>query len=111
MQHAFGSAIIATGSRMSLFRGVEPMISAICSMRKLVRAAVALLVLTSVGLHAAAARAQTLQLKDREYFTMPGVDVLVFSNWYDGLFSDAKIAGIELFSHARLTPHHRRRRL
>jgi len=103
MQQAFGSAIIATGSRLSLFRGVEPMISAICSMRKLVRAAVALLVLTSVGLHAAEARAQTLQLNDREYFTMPGVDVLVFSNWYDGLFSDAKIAGIELIHHGERT--------
>ncbi len=38
-------------------------------------------------------------LNDREYFTMPGLDVLVFSNWYDGSFSDAKIAGIELIHH------------
>ena len=49
-------------------------------MRKLVRAAVASLVVSTVGLQADEARAQALQLNDREYFTMPGVDVLVFSN-------------------------------
>ena len=40
-----------------------------------------------------------LALNEREYFATPGLDVLVFSNAYDGLFSDAKIAGVELIHH------------
>ena len=40
-----------------------------------------------------------LTLNDREYFTTRGLDVLVFSNWYDGSFSDSKIAGLELIHH------------
>jgi Glycosyl hydrolase family 9./N-terminal ig-like domain of cellulase. len=43
--------------------------------------------------------AAALELNDREYFTKRGLDVLVFSNWYDGNFSDSKIAGIELIHH------------
>ncbi|MCX7984246.1 MAG: glycoside hydrolase family 9 protein [Bacteroidetes bacterium] len=37
------------------------------------------------------------------YFSVPGWDVLVFSNWYDGMFSDAKISGIEFIHHDRRT--------
>ena len=40
-----------------------------------------------------------LSLHDKEYFSARGLDVLVFSNTYDGLFSDAKIAGLELIHH------------
>src|SRR5918997_4353234 len=40
-----------------------------------------------------------LELNDRGYFETRGLNVLAFSNWYDGLFSDAKIAGIELIQH------------
>jgi len=47
----------------------------------------------------AQAAAPQLVLNEKEYFTTPGLDVLVFSNTYDGLFSDAKIAGIELIHH------------
>src|SRR5690606_20623250 len=57
-------------------------------------AATALLAVTCTSLSA-----QTLELNDREYFTKRGLDVLVFSNWYDGNFSDSKIAGIELIHH------------
>jgi len=39
------------------------------------------------------------QLNDLEYFSKPGLDVLAFSNYYDGLFSDAKHAGVELIHH------------
>ena len=39
------------------------------------------------------------QLNDLEYFSKPGLDVLAFSNYYDGLFSDAKHAGFELIHH------------
>lgn len=37
-----------------------------------------------------------MQLNDKGYFETRGVNVLVFSNWYDGLFSDSKISGVEL---------------
>ena len=40
-----------------------------------------------------------LELNELEYFEMTGVNFLVFSNWYDGLFSDSKISGIELVHH------------
>ncbi|HEU4601298.1 MAG TPA: glycoside hydrolase family 9 protein [Steroidobacteraceae bacterium] len=52
----------------------------------------------SLSSHAASDSAQ-LKLNDKEYFTTRGLDVLVFSNWYDGNFSDSKIAGIELIHH------------
>ena len=48
---------------------------------------------------AAAAPDPGLTLDERGYFHRPGLDVLVFSNTYDGLFSDAKIAGVELIHH------------
>lgn len=41
--------------------------------------------------------AQTdLRLNEAGYFEARGVDVLVFSNWYDGLFADSKISGVEI---------------
>ncbi len=40
-----------------------------------------------------------LELNELEYFESTGVNFLVFSNWYDGLFSDSKISGIELVHH------------
>lgn len=46
-----------------------------------------------------AAESVSLQLNDKDYFETRGLDVLVFSNWYDGLFSDSKISGIELIHH------------
>jgi len=46
-----------------------------------------------------AAEPVNLQLNDKDYFETRGLDVLVFSNWYDGLFSDSKISGIELIHH------------
>jgi endoglucanase len=46
-----------------------------------------------------AAEPQRLVLNEKEYFSTRGLDVLVFSNTYDGLFSDAKIAGVELIHH------------
>ncbi|QNE05069.1 glycoside hydrolase family 9 protein [Croceicoccus marinus] len=45
---------------------------------------------------AAAQDAETLDLSESEYFEAPGANVLVFSNWYDGLFADSKISGVEL---------------
>ncbi len=40
-----------------------------------------------------------LTLNEEEYFEKPGVNILAFSNWYDGLFSDSKISGIEIIHH------------
>jgi hypothetical protein len=40
-----------------------------------------------------------LELNELEYYETTGVNFLVFSNWYDGLFSDSKISGIELVHH------------
>lgn len=48
----------------------------------------------ATGVHA-----EPLKLNDKGYFETRGVNVLNFSNWYDGLFSDAKISGVELIHH------------
>jgi endoglucanase len=42
---------------------------------------------------------QKLQVNDLEYFEARGVNVLVFSNLYNGMFFDEKTAGIELIHH------------
>jgi len=65
-------------------------------MRRLIAFA-ALLAVTAPALSAAAS--PTPVLHEREYFATPGFEVLAFNNWYDGLFSDSKIAGIELIHH------------
>lgn len=36
------------------------------------------------------------ELNEKEYFSQPSLDVVVFSNWYNGLFGDSKISGVEL---------------
>lgn len=48
------------------------------------------------GLSGAARADSALTLNDRGYFESDGVNVLAFSNWYDGLFADSKISGIEV---------------
>jgi hypothetical protein len=40
-----------------------------------------------------------LTLDARGCLSRRGLDVLAFNNWYDGAFSDAKIAGVELIHH------------
>lgn len=49
------------------------------------------------------ANSKSLALNDQDYFEQQGLNVLVFSNWYDGLFSDAKISGVELIHHGERT--------
>jgi hypothetical protein len=61
-----------------------------------------LLVLLACALPASA-QETPLHLNDRDYFEAPGVNVLVFNNWYSGLFSDSKLSGIELVHHGRRT--------
>ena len=43
--------------------------------------------------------AQKLQLNDQGYFETQGVNVLVYSNQYTGMFFDEKTAGIEIIHH------------
>ena len=42
---------------------------------------------------------QSLTLNEKEYFETPGLNVLVFSNEYNGMFYDEKTAGIEFIHH------------
>ncbi len=53
------------------------------------------------GLRAAGALAQDapLALNDKQHFEKRGLDVLVFTNEYNGMFFDEKTAGIELIHH------------
>jgi hypothetical protein len=51
----------------------------------------------------AASDGQTLTLNDKGYYASRGFDVLVYSNWYDGLFSDAKMSGVEIIHHDQRT--------
>jgi endoglucanase len=55
----------------------------------------------AVGLCAGGAVAQDehLTLNDKQYFEKRGLDVLVFTNEYNGMFFDEKTAGIELIHH------------
>lgn len=62
-----------------------------------------LFIISVVVITTASVHTQQLKLTTNEYFTSPGWDVLVFNNWYDGLFSDAKISGIEFIHHDRRT--------
>ena len=43
--------------------------------------------------------AQKLQISDSGYFEKPGVNILVFSSQYNGMFYDEKTAGIEIIHH------------
>ncbi|RIV81157.1 glycoside hydrolase [Aurantiacibacter xanthus] len=51
------------------------------------------------ALHAQESDRATLELNNAEYFAADGAEVLVFSNWYDGLFADSKISGVEIIQH------------
>src|SRR6188768_1773706 len=44
-----------------------------------------------------------LPVQAQDYFEQPGLNVMVFSNWYDGLFSDSKTSGVELIHHGLRT--------
>src|SRR5690606_12482795 len=42
---------------------------------------------------------EPLRLNEQEDFSRPGLDVLVFNNYYDGLFSDAEHDGVGVNNH------------
>ena len=52
-----------------------------------------------LSLAATTAAAQDLQLNDLGYFERQGVNVLVFSNNFNGGFNDEKNSGIEVIHH------------
>ncbi len=52
-----------------------------------------------LGAVPALAQENGLRLNDREYFETRGLNVLVFSNEYNGMFFDEKTAGIEIIQH------------
>ncbi len=43
----------------------------------------------------------SLTLNSEGFFERQGLNVLVFNNWYDGNFSDAKISSVELIHHGK----------
>lgn len=67
------------------------------------RLSAALFSLLLVNTQAAFANNTELALNDKDYFEQQGLNVLVFSNWYDGLFSDSKTSGVELIHHGERT--------
>ncbi len=69
-------------------------------MLRCLRSAATILLFSAAA--ASLARADIV-LSERGYFEKRGLNVLVFSNVYDGLFSDAKIAGVELIHHGQRT--------
>lgn len=60
------------------------------------RLAVLALLFTAVTGAPAFAQSAGLRTNDAGYMEARGVNWLVFSNWYDGLFADSKISGVEL---------------
>ena len=63
------------------------------NVRKLSFLSILLMMLNSPG------RAQNLELNDLEYFERQGVNILVFSNSFNGGFNDEKNSGIEVIHH------------
>jgi hypothetical protein len=55
--------------------------------------------LLPIGSGIGVAQQEPLRLSDSAYFEARGVNVLVFANWYSGLFSDSKLSGVELIHH------------
>jgi endoglucanase len=62
-------------------------------------ASIACAFLVSAATVSAQSPGPPLVLNDREYLSARGLDVLAFSNRYDGNFSDSKVAGVELIHH------------
>src|SRR5512147_1992768 len=64
-----------------------------------VRVALALAIACGVAGARVAGQGNALRLNDREYFETRGLNVLVFSNQYNGMFFDEKTAGVEIIQH------------
>jgi endoglucanase len=70
-----------------------------CKTHAAVRVAAALATACWLAGTVAVAQENGLRLNDREYFEARGLDVLVFSNQYTGVFFDEKTAGVEIIQH------------
>ena len=68
-------------------------------MTKLARRLLTVLLLFNCLLLSVSAVAQDLKLNDQEYFERQGINVLVFSNSFNGGFNDEKNSGIEIIQH------------
>ena len=68
-------------------------------MTKLARRLLTVLLLFNCLLLRVSAVAQDLKLNDQEYFERQGINVLVFSNSFNGGFNDEKNSGIEIIQH------------
>ena len=58
-----------------------------------------LFILSTLILATVSAKAQDLRLNDLGYFERQGVNVLVYSNSFNGGFNDEKNSGIEIIQH------------
>ncbi len=63
------------------------------------RGVVAALLLLATGAATAPGQEPSLELTDAMVFEARGVTVLVFHNWYSGMFSDSKLSGLEIVHH------------
>ena len=68
-------------------------------MTKLAKRLLTVLLLFNCLLLSVSAVAQDLKLNDQEYFERQGINVLVFSNSFNGGFNDEKNSGIEIIQH------------
>jgi endoglucanase len=64
-----------------------------------IRFLLALAIASRLCAEGAFAQDRPLTLNDEQYFTKRGLDVLVFTNEYNGMFFDEKTAGVELIHH------------
>jgi hypothetical protein len=64
-----------------------------------VQTALVLAVVSWLAGGGAVAQEHALRLDDREILHTRGLDVLVFSNQYNGMFFDEKTAGVEIIQH------------
>ena len=58
-----------------------------------------LLIFATLCLAPIASAEDAFVLGEDDYFQRRGADLLVFNNWYSGMFSDSKISGVELIHH------------
>ncbi|MGE5427212.1 MAG: hypothetical protein ACM3O8_04910, partial [Methylococcaceae bacterium] len=69
------------------------------SKQAFIKAIIAVMMSGMIILLANVSYGQKLKINDLDYFEAPGVNVLVFSNQYNGMFFDEKTAGVEIIHH------------
>ncbi len=74
-------------------------LSPVSQPRAAVRVILALALIPVCFCALASAQDRSLKLNDKEYFESRGLNVLVFTNQYNGMFFDEKTAGIEIIHH------------